>query len=89
MLNRAVAIAETKDASAGLAAREALKGDARISECKQYWAARAELLARNGEAHASAQAYGCGGHDNQEPRVAGNQHQRSGLVSGRRWAQHL
>jgi RNA polymerase sigma-70 factor (ECF subfamily) len=57
MLNRAVAVAETQGATAGLAALDALAGDARLSEYQPYWAARAELLARNGMKDASAKAY--------------------------------
>ena len=47
-INRAVAIAETQGAAAGLAALDALSDDARLAEYQPYWAARAGLLARIG-----------------------------------------
>jgi RNA polymerase sigma-70 factor (ECF subfamily) len=54
-INRAIAIAETRGPAAGLAALDALFGDARLAEYQPYWAARAGLLARSGE-HAAADA---------------------------------
>jgi RNA polymerase sigma-70 factor, ECF subfamily len=56
-INRAVALAATGDAAAGLAALEALAGDPRLAEYQPYWAARAELLARNGSSAAADEAY--------------------------------
>jgi len=56
-INRAVAVAETRGASAGLAALDALKEDARLAEYQPYWAARAELLARCGDLPAAEAAY--------------------------------
>jgi RNA polymerase sigma-70 factor, ECF subfamily len=56
-INRAVAIAETRGAAAGLAALDALADDARLAQYQPYWAARAGLLARAGEAEAAAAAY--------------------------------
>jgi len=56
-INRAVAIAEARGAAAGLAALDALRDDARLAEYQPYWAARAELLVRNGETAAAAEAY--------------------------------
>jgi RNA polymerase sigma-70 factor, ECF subfamily len=47
-INRAVAIAETQGASAGLEALDAIAGDARLADYQPYWAARAGLLGRNG-----------------------------------------
>jgi len=59
-INRAVALAAHLDgprgAAEGLAALDALDG-ARLAEYQPYWAARAALLARSGDAHAAAQAY--------------------------------
>ena len=55
-INRAVAIAETQGAAAGLASLEAAD-DRRLADYQPYWAARAELLARLGEAAAADQAY--------------------------------
>lgn len=56
-LNRAVALAETRGAAAGLAALDALAGDSRLADYQPYWAARAELLARTGAIEAAAHAY--------------------------------
>ena len=57
-LNRALALAEVRGAEAGLAAMEALAGDARLAEYQPWWAARAELLARTGAREEARQAYG-------------------------------
>ncbi len=56
-INRAIAIAETRGPAAGLAALDALALDAQLAEYQSYWAARAALLARNGEVEAADQAY--------------------------------
>ena len=56
-LNRAVALAETRGPAAGLGALDALAADARLAEYQPYWAARAELLARSGDAAAADAAY--------------------------------
>jgi RNA polymerase sigma-70 factor (ECF subfamily) len=56
-INRAVAIAETRGPSAGLAALDELADDARLAEYQPYWAARAGLLARSGEREAAHHAY--------------------------------
>jgi RNA polymerase sigma-70 factor (ECF subfamily) len=56
-INRAVAIAETGGAAMGLAALDALADDARLAEYQPYWAARAGLLARMGDAAAAGSAY--------------------------------
>ena len=45
-INRAVAIAETRGAAAGLAALDEIASDARLRDYQPYWAARASLLAR-------------------------------------------
>ena len=47
-INRAVAIAETRGAAAGLAVLDAVAGDARLADYQPYWAARAGLLGRTG-----------------------------------------
>ncbi len=52
-INRAVALAETQGAEAGLAALDALAEDARLADYQPYWAARAELLARTGAVDAA------------------------------------
>lgn len=56
-INRAVAVAETHGPAAGLAALDALEGDARLAEYQPYWAARAGLLARTGATPAAQRAY--------------------------------
>ena len=56
-INRAVAIAETCGPGAGLAALDAIAGDARLADYQPFWAARAGLLARNGDIDAAEQAY--------------------------------
>jgi RNA polymerase sigma-70 factor (ECF subfamily) len=56
-LNRAVALAETRGPAAGLAALDALAGDARLADYQPYWAARADLLARSGAVDAALHAY--------------------------------
>jgi RNA polymerase sigma-70 factor (ECF subfamily) len=82
MLNRAVAIAETQGAAMGLAALDALAGDARLSEYQPYWAARAELLTRNGSVEAAAQAYRRAIGLERDPAVRHFLQQRAGTAGG-------
>jgi RNA polymerase sigma-70 factor (ECF subfamily) len=56
-INRAVAIAETRGAQAGLEALDRLSDDPRLADYQPYWAARAGLLARVGDAAAAEVAY--------------------------------
>jgi RNA polymerase sigma-70 factor, ECF subfamily len=56
-INRAVVLAETEGAAAGLAALDAIAVDARLAEYQPYWAARADLLARTGKRVAAQEAY--------------------------------
>ena len=56
-INRAVALAETEGASAGLAALDAISTDPRVLEYQPYWAARADLLARIGARAEARDAY--------------------------------
>ena len=56
-LNRAVALAQTRGPAAGLAALDALAGDARLADYQPYWAARADLLARSGAFDDALHAY--------------------------------
>lgn len=56
-INRAVALAELHGAERGLAALDALQDDARLAQYQPYWAARAALHARGGNAAAAAEAY--------------------------------
>jgi RNA polymerase sigma-70 factor, ECF subfamily len=56
-INRAIAVAETRGAAAGLAALDALTDDPRLGDYQPYWAARAGLLARTGKLDAADAAY--------------------------------
>lgn len=56
-INRAVALAETRGPAAGLAALDALAGDARLAEYQPYWAARAGLLHASGARAPADAAY--------------------------------
>jgi RNA polymerase sigma-70 factor (ECF subfamily) len=56
-INRAIAVAETRGAAAGLAALDALMDNPRLAEYQPYWAARAGLLARMGARDAAEAAY--------------------------------
>ena len=56
-INRAIAIAQARGAAAGVCALDALAQDARLADYQPYWAARAGLLARSGDAAAADQAY--------------------------------
>jgi len=56
-INRALAIAEMHGAEAALAVMPELSDDARLAEYQPYWAARAELLARNGAHEEARRAY--------------------------------
>jgi RNA polymerase sigma-70 factor (ECF subfamily) len=56
-INRAIALAETRGAAAGLAALDALADDRRLADYQPYWAARAVLLARAGDSAAADAAY--------------------------------
>lgn len=56
-INRALALAETEGAPAGLEAISVLKDDARLSTYQPYWAARAFLLAKGGAKHEARAAY--------------------------------
>ena len=56
-INRAIAVAETRDVAAGLAVLDALADDPRLAEYQPYWAARAGLLARAGAVDEADRAY--------------------------------
>jgi predicted RNA polymerase sigma factor len=56
-INRALAIAELEGAGRGLAAIEAVAKDQRVAQYQPFWAARAELLARNGATGEARDAY--------------------------------
>jgi RNA polymerase sigma-70 factor (ECF subfamily) len=57
LINRAIAIAETRGPAEGLGALAALADDARLAEYQPYWAARAALLASVGDVDAAEVAY--------------------------------
>jgi RNA polymerase sigma-70 factor (ECF subfamily) len=56
-INRAIAIGETEGAAAGLGLLDALSDDRRLADYQPYWAARAGLLSRIGDAKAAEEAY--------------------------------
>jgi RNA polymerase sigma-70 factor (ECF subfamily) len=56
-INRAIALAETRGAVAGLAVLDAAASDPRVAEYQPYWAARAELLVRAGDSGEARLAY--------------------------------
>jgi RNA polymerase sigma-70 factor (ECF subfamily) len=56
-VNRAVALGEAEGPEAGLAALPAPDAHARLPDYQPYWAARAELLARNGRPEEAAGSY--------------------------------
>jgi RNA polymerase sigma-70 factor (ECF subfamily) len=56
-VNRAVAIAEARGATEGLAALDTLAHDTRLRDYQPWWAARAELLARCGRSDEARLAY--------------------------------
>ena len=56
-VNRALAIAELRGASAALEAMPDVADDVRLVEYQPYWAARAELLAKSGTSGEARQAY--------------------------------
>ena len=56
-INRAIALAATQGAAAGLAALPAVEEGSRLADYQPYWAARAELLSRLGETAAAEEAY--------------------------------
>jgi RNA polymerase sigma-70 factor (ECF subfamily) len=56
-VNRAVAVAETRGPEAALEALDDLAGEKRLAEYQPYWAARAGLLARTGDAKGADEAY--------------------------------
>ncbi len=56
-INRALAVAQTEGAAAGLEALRVLAADERLGEYQPYWAVRAELLGRAGEHGEARHAY--------------------------------
>lgn len=56
-INRAVALAQSQCPSVGLKALEEIAADARLTQYQPYWAARADLLAKTGQAAKAREAY--------------------------------
>lgn len=56
-VNRAVAVAESRGAAAGLDALDAIADQARLASYQPYWAARADLLSRTGATGEAGAAY--------------------------------
>jgi RNA polymerase sigma-70 factor (ECF subfamily) len=56
-INRAIALAEMRGPEPGLAALDGLAGDPRLAQYQPFWAARAALLARAGNAREADIAY--------------------------------
>jgi predicted RNA polymerase sigma factor len=56
-INRAVAIGESRGATAGLLALEEVAADVRVKQYQPYWAARADLLAKAGAGKEALEAY--------------------------------
>ena len=56
-INRALAIAQTQGAAAGLDALQAVSDDERLGQYQPFWAARAELLAKTGALRDAREAY--------------------------------
>ncbi|HVH18674.1 MAG TPA: RNA polymerase sigma factor [Myxococcota bacterium] len=79
-LNRAIALAETRGPAAGLEALDALATDARLRDYQPYWAARADLLARSGDAAAAHEAYERAIGLESDPSVRRFLHERSGQI---------
>jgi RNA polymerase sigma-70 factor (ECF subfamily) len=57
VINRAVAVGETRGATAGLALLETVSADPRLAQYQPYWAASAGLLAQAGQVAAAEVAF--------------------------------
>jgi RNA polymerase sigma-70 factor, ECF subfamily len=80
-LNRAVAIAQSRGTAAGLSALDALADDARLQQYQPYWAARAELLMRHGDAGGARRAYQQAIGLEREPAVRRHLQQRAARIA--------
>jgi RNA polymerase sigma-70 factor (ECF subfamily) len=81
-LNRAVTLAETQGPAPALAALDTLAGDARLADYQPYWAARAGLLQRLGQAEAADAAYARAIGLESDPAVRAFLQQRRGAPLG-------
>ena len=82
-INRALALAELHDASAGLAAMHEVAADARLAEYQPYWAARAELLAKSGAYSEAREAYEMAIGLERDPSIRGFLQQRQSALPRR------
>jgi len=82
-INRAIAVAETQGAAAGLAALDAIAEDSRLAEYQPYWAARAGLLARTGAVDEADRAYELAIGLESDPAVRGFLQQRRAALRAR------
>jgi RNA polymerase sigma-70 factor (ECF subfamily) len=57
VINRAIAIAETRGVDLALSELDTVAGDKRLAQYQPYWAARAELLVRSGKTEAAELAF--------------------------------
>jgi RNA polymerase sigma-70 factor (ECF subfamily) len=82
VLNRAVAVAQSRGTAAGLAALDALTDDTRLQQYQPYWAARAELLARHGDTDGARRAYQQAIGLEREPAVRRHLQRRAAALGG-------
>lgn len=81
-VNRTLAIAEVHGSSAALAELDRIAGDKRLGEYQPYWAARAELLARNGDRDGARYSYDIAIGLEREPAVRNFLEQRRKAIDG-------
>ena len=81
-INHAVATAEVQGAATGLALLDAWACDERLAQYQPYWAARASLLARAGQAQAALAAYEQAIGLERDPVVRRFLQQRAAVVAG-------
>ena len=82
-INRAVAIAETSGAEAGLNVLDELADDQRLAQYQPYWAACADLLSRTGRIAAAQEAYEQAIGLEHDPAVRAFLQQRQAAMCGR------
>jgi RNA polymerase sigma-70 factor (ECF subfamily) len=81
-INRALAVAESEGAAAGLEALQAVATDGRLAEYQPYWAARAELLARTGARDEARRAYEIAIGLERDPAIRRFLQRRRGALAG-------
>ena len=82
-INRSIAIAAIDGPGEALLALDAIARDARLAEYQPYWAARAELLVRNGDHDLADKAYELAIGLESDPAVRQFLHERRMSVRGR------